>query len=174
MPPRRSLRIPPCCPGSQPPATIVRQRAGLECDRPVPDQWRIRFNHRHFLRTEIVHREALEPSAIGQPIMDKVHRITALGLARQRQRDSGDDRSRLPRSAAQREAFLSTNALDLLVIHPPAFPPQPHTEPGGTHNVDCSPQSLESSPEVRCRPVADCGTAACSDPGPLTGTPAAG
>ena len=60
--------------------------------------------------------------------MHKVHRITASGLAGQWQRDAGDSRNLLPRAAAQREAVLPIDPLNLLVIHPPAFPSQPHID----------------------------------------------
>ena len=97
-----------------------------------PPNGGIHFNHGHILRAELSHRQALEPSAIGQPVMDKVHRITESGLAGQRQRDTRDGHGLLSRLAAQREPFFPIGPFDLLVIHPPTFPSQSHVDPRAT------------------------------------------
>ena len=102
--------------------------------------------------------------------MDKVHRIPEPRAGGHRQRDARDGRGFLPRPAAQRALFLPIDPLNLLVIYPPAFPSQPHVDPGA------AVASLGLSDPSYPRPeplIADFGIAACSDPARLTDTPVA-
>jgi hypothetical protein len=57
--------------------------------------------------------------------MDNVQRIPEPRTGGQRKRDVEDGRGVLSWPSAQGEAFLPINALELLVIHPPPFPPNP-------------------------------------------------
>ena len=70
----------------------------------LPANRAIPLYHGHLFRVRIGHRQAREPP--------------------------GDGCGFLPRPAAQRKPALSIDPLNLLVIHPPAFPSQPHVDPG--------------------------------------------
>jgi hypothetical protein len=99
-----------------------------------------------------------------------VHRVTTPWLAGQRQRDAGEGRGLLPRRAAQRKPFFPIEPLDLLVIHPPPFPAQPHVNSG----APVAPISLSRCSDPRAERLivwaSTGGTAMCSAPAPRTDT----
>ena len=102
--------------------------------------------------------------------MDKVHRIPEPRSGGHRKHDARDGCGSLPRPAAQQERFLSIDPLNLLVIHPPAFPSQPHLDPGAAEASRGLGDLSYPRPETL---IGHFGIAACSDPARLTDTPVA-
>jgi hypothetical protein len=60
--------------------------------------------------------------------MDKVHGVAEPRPSGLGQRHTRDRRGLLPRPSAQGEPFFPIDPFDLLVIHSPAFPPEPYIE----------------------------------------------
>ena len=106
--------------------------------------------------------------------MDKVHRITAFGLARQRQRDTWDGRGLLPRPTAQRESFFPIRSAGPSYDSRANLPVAIARRSWGSRSVAWAQRSLASSPGVPGRLIADSGSAACSDPARRIDTPVAG
>jgi hypothetical protein len=102
--------------------------------------------------------------------MDKVHRIPEPRTGGHRKHDARDGCGSLPRPAAQQESFLSIDPLNLLVIHPPALPSQPHLDPGAAEASRGLGDLSYPRPETL---IGNFGIAACSDPARLTDTPVA-
>jgi hypothetical protein len=105
----------------------AKSRSRVRHNKSAPNR-AVHLDHLYLFRARIYHREALEPPAIGQPAMHKVHRITESRPGRYQQRDARDRCGFLPRPAAQREPFLSIETLDLGWMTNHKNPSQPRVD----------------------------------------------
>lgn len=144
----------------------LRQRPIQTPADPLTPNGDIDLNHRHLFRGRIGHGHTRDPSAIGQPVMDKIHRRPEPGRTGFGSATRGTAAA-FPHPTAQRESFLPISgrpSYDSLASLPVATAQRC----GDTHAAACSRPSPGSSSAGRRHPVSDCGSATCSDSGPLT------
>lgn len=106
---------------------LINKELVLNAADLLPTNEGIHFNRGHSIRAKISHRQALEPAAIGQPVINKTPRITESGVAGQP--DARGGRDLLPRQAAEQKPLFPIDPLDILLIHSSAFSSQPHADP---------------------------------------------